>query len=122
MPSRYRETKRLINTDERYRSFMRKRSDFQALEGGRQLKKITHYGTNLLFYPSEQQMASLDLNPHIWSVTDRLTLLSNQHYGTPDLWWVIAFLNKKPTEFHFTPGEVIMIPHPIETMLAIMGI
>ena len=122
MPNRYTNVDIVNNNDERYKSFMRKRSDYLALEGGKQLKFIRHYATNQMQYPNNKQLGSLELISHIWSRGDRLTNLAHEHYGTPTLWWAIAFFNKKPTEFHFKFGDIVYIPHPIVNLLAIMGI
>jgi hypothetical protein len=36
--------------------------------------------------------------------------LASEFYGAPELWWLIAWYNKKPTETHFKTGDVIDIP------------
>lgn len=54
---------------------------------------------------------------HIWATGDRYFKLASQYYGRPELWWVIAFYNQKPTEGHVRRGELIKIPLPIELVL-----
>lgn len=57
---------------------------------------------------------SVERITHIWSHGDRLWKLSSQYYGDPKYWWLIAWFNRKPTENHFSLGEVITIPTPFE--------
>jgi len=38
------------------------------------------------------------------------------------LWWVIAWFNKTPTEFHLKPGVALAIPKPLETILTIFDV
>jgi len=47
---------------------------------------------------------------HIWTKTDTLFRLSNQYFGSYDNWWIIALVNRKPTDGHFSIGDVVLIP------------
>lgn len=47
---------------------------------------------------------------HIWSHGDNLRKLSRSYYSSPDFWWVLAFVNKKPTDAHFNIGDTLLIP------------
>ena len=48
---------------------------------------------------------------------DRLDLLSQEFYGDPRYWWVIAQFNQKPTESHFQVGDIYYVPISIEQIL-----
>lgn len=75
---------------------------------------ISQYDTPVINYPqNETQMARLSPVSSIWSATDRLYKVSHEYYGSPDYWWVIAWFNQKPTEGHFTPGDIFYIPLPL---------
>tara|TARA_A100001391_G_C4861576_1_gene222651 strand:- start:112 stop:438 length:327 start_codon:yes stop_codon:yes gene_type:complete len=50
------------------------------------------------------------LTEHVWSKTDKLHLLSLKYYGSINFWWVIGIANKKPTDGHYTIGDVVYIP------------
>ena len=50
------------------------------------------------------------LSEHVWSFGDNLIKLSNKFYGTPSYWWIIGFINKKPTDAHYSIGDNIFIP------------
>tara|TARA_R100001510_G_C7546176_1_gene131739 strand:- start:298 stop:624 length:327 start_codon:yes stop_codon:yes gene_type:complete len=47
---------------------------------------------------------------HIWTKTDTLFRLANNYFGSYENWWVIALVNKKPTDGHFSIGDVVYIP------------
>tara|TARA_R100001129_G_scaffold158521_1_gene122284 strand:+ start:155 stop:448 length:294 start_codon:yes stop_codon:yes gene_type:complete len=55
---------------------------------------------------------------HIWKTGDRYYKLSQKFYGVPELWWIIALYNQKPTEAHLKKGDVVLIPTPIRTVLS----
>ena len=43
---------------------------------------------------------------------------ADDYYGNAGLWWVIAWFNKKPMDTEVSLGDLIMIPLPIEKILA----
>lgn len=47
---------------------------------------------------------------HTWSYGDNLFKLSNQYFKSYDDWWVIALLNGKPTDAHYSIGDIVYIP------------
>lgn len=47
---------------------------------------------------------------HVWSHGDNLRKLSQEYYYSPDFWWTLAFVNKKPTDAHFKIGDILLIP------------
>ena len=49
---------------------------------------------------------------HIFSVGDRLSKLAHEHYGDARKWWILAWFNGKPTDFHCKIGDKIRIPFP----------
>ena len=54
---------------------------------------------------------------HIWKTGDRYYKLAAAYYGRPQLWWVIALYNQKPTEGHLKIGDVIKIPTSLDLLL-----
>ena len=53
------------------------------------------------------------VDEHIWTKTDSLYKLSNRYFGSYDNWWVIALVNKKPTDGHYSIGDVVYIPSDV---------
>ena len=78
----------------------------------RGIKETLQYETAVLDYPTLEEMAQFNNVTHVWTSTDRLWKLSSQYYGSPGMWWCIAWYNKKPTESHFSVGDVVYIPMP----------
>tara|TARA_R100001086_G_C11820877_1_gene254048 strand:+ start:930 stop:1172 length:243 start_codon:yes stop_codon:yes gene_type:complete len=77
------------------------------------------YDTALL--PDLQTYREIITVTHIWKTGDRYYKLANRYYERPELWWVIALFNNKPTEGHLKKGDIVYIPTPINTVLSILG-
>ena len=78
---------------------------------------IKHLSTVEFKYPSPKQLLGMGNIVHIWKMGDRYYKLAHYHYGDPTLWWVIAWMNKAPTEAHIEFGDEIMIPLNLEIFL-----
>jgi len=50
------------------------------------------------------------LDEHTWSQGDSLYKLSNRYYGEYQYWWTIGITNSKPTDAHYSIGDVVYIP------------
>ena len=111
MPGRNEARILVTNMDPLYKSLLRRRN----------LRKIAHFSTPEFGYPTDEQLADLDLQSHIWTVGDRFYKLADEHYDDPNLWWVIAWINKTPTESHIRLGELVYIPLPLYSVLNILG-
>jgi len=83
----------------------------------RSVESIKQYTTLKLKYPTTQEMTGLNILTETWKLGDRLYKYANTHYGDPNLWWIIAWFNKKPTENDYVLGEEILIPFPLERIL-----
>jgi hypothetical protein len=109
MPSRYNLRKALVNSKRFYKDYMKERG----------VKRIRHYNTPKFSYPDPEVVAnSLTRVRHIWTSKDMYWKLAAKHYGDSELWWVIAWFNKKPTEAHVALGDVIYVPMPLDTVLS----
>lgn len=75
------------------------------------------YPTPILAYPTPEQISKLKTQKHIWKDGDRLWSLAHKFYQDPKMWWVIAWMNQKPTEAHFSIGDIVYIPGPLEKVL-----
>jgi len=52
-----------------------------------------------------------------YNSADRLDLISNRVYGSPNYWWVILAANNYHIEFDIEAGEVIRVPYPLADVL-----
>jgi len=50
--------------------------------------------------------------------TDRLDLISNRIYTTPEYWWLILRANGYSIEFDIEEGELLRIPYPLRLALS----
>tara|TARA_R100001594_G_scaffold132771_1_gene173132 strand:- start:416 stop:760 length:345 start_codon:yes stop_codon:yes gene_type:complete len=96
------------NQEELYEEFFQDRG----------LTKITHYRTPKWRRLTVKARRLFTSRKHTWTLGDKYWKLANQYYGDPKLWWVIAWYNQKPTEFHVKAGYTIYIPQPIEDVLS----
>ena len=112
MSTRYKNQEVFVNDKEAYRRFLKKT---------RGLKQIRQFDTPVFKYPSKEEARNFKTVNHIWSTGDRFYKLAHEYYSDSTKWWVIAFFNQKPTEFHVELGEVIHIPTPLETVLFYIG-
>lgn len=110
---RYKNNRIVKNDTEEYRSFIERRG----------LTSITHYGMGGLRYPTELEMANLTIQREEWIRGSALWKLAAQYYNNrPELWWVIAHFNQKPTDHHFVIGDVVYIPLPLDKTLRTFGL
>ncbi len=112
MTSRYDNRTVFRNDDEHYKNFFEKRN----------VPLIRHYETARLLTPSPDQINSLSVVQHIWTVGDRYYKLAADYYKNPKYWWLIAWYNQTPTEAHLKLGDLVYIPMPLERALSTYGV
>jgi hypothetical protein len=111
--SRYSSRRLLINDMQLYEDFFKDRNI--------KSKFIEQYESPVMAHPTVEEIQGLDLLTHIWSTGDRYFKLADRHYGDPELWWIIAWFNQKPTESHLILGDVIYIPFPLDELITIFA-
>jgi len=84
----------------------------------RGVKFIKQYGTTSFKRLTDAQKSSIVTKEVFWEMGDRLDKFSSREYGDPTYWWVIARYNNKPTDAHFSRGDTVKIPHPINLIVA----
>lgn len=55
-------------------------------------------------------LKTLNFIPITWNSTMKMYKLSEIYFGDPNDWWIIALVNKKPTDFNWKVGDVVLIP------------
>jgi hypothetical protein len=110
--SRYDGKQIIVNNDERYSDYLRNRG----------VNHFSHYVISKLKYPSIDDLQSLQNISIIWSQEDRLWKLSQKYYGDPTLWYIIGFMNKKPTDQHISIGDIIYVFFPLEQVFKLTGL
>jgi len=109
---RYKNQKVFFNDNESYKRY---------LEKTRGLSQIKQFDTPVFRNPSVDEISNFKAISHVWTTGDRYFKLATEYYNDPTMWWVIAFYNQKPTEFHLRLGDIVYIPIPLETVLFYIG-
>jgi len=109
MPSRYTNVPFFRNLDRLY---------FSAFEE-RGVNYIDQYATNTF---TSELTPGITVERVYWEVGDRLDKLASRAYGDATYWWVIARYNGRPTDAHFSFGDLVLIPQPLQLMLTKYGV
>ncbi len=100
----------------------RNHRQYRRLLQDRGRRFIDIYTTPRLAHPTPEQITRLQLIGHTWRVGDRFFKLAHKYYGDAELWWVIAWYNRAPTESHLKVGDPITIPLPLERILSYLKV
>jgi nucleoid-associated protein YgaU len=88
-------------------------------------KKDINFVTFLssLVFEADETKKDFAYIEHIWQYNDKLYKLAKTYYNDSKLWWIIAHVNQKPTDAHYTPGDLIKIPEPqvLENVIKYLG-
>lgn len=82
---------------------------------------ITQFASPAPIILTPEFLETLTYSEEVWQSNTKLWKLSEAFYDDPQFWWVIALYNNKPTDAHFVLGDIVLIPHPIERILAFTG-
>tara|TARA_B100001248_G_C27382366_1_gene457705 strand:- start:1823 stop:2179 length:357 start_codon:yes stop_codon:yes gene_type:complete len=83
---------------------------YKRMMQDRGIKKINHYRSPRFAILSDEFVSNIDYQVVYWSSTSKFWKLASEYYGDPTLWWVVAYFNKMPTDFHPKVGDLIYIP------------
>lgn len=106
--SRYSKRRIFINKDKNYKNVFFKNRDIQ---------EMVQYDSPRISFPTPEEALGLKNTVITWQATDKLYNLSQQFYGSPAYWWVIAWYNRKASEAEFSVGDTVYIPQPLEDVL-----
>ena len=118
--SRYKETGTIFNNDPDYKQTFKERFARKGLNELQRKKVIKHLETLELNYPSLDELLRISTKEHMWGPGDRFYKLADHYYGDARYWWIIAYFNKKPTDHHAKPGDLIVVPMPLVDILEII--
>jgi nucleoid-associated protein YgaU len=86
----------------------------------RGIKKVTQYKTPTFRSATDADMFGMDLHFYTWGTGDSFWKLSTAFYGDPQYWWVIAAINRTPTESMIEIGSTIAIPYDLSAALQVV--
>jgi|1_EtaG_2_1085319.scaffolds.fasta_scaffold04109_2 hypothetical protein len=87
----------------------------------RNIDQLNQYETAELKYPDPQELTNIDTVARNWGVTTKYFNLAKEFYNAPEYWWIIAWFNLRPLETDYRPGDVVLIPVPLESVLSAFG-
>ena len=82
------------------------------------MKLIEQYGTAELVYPSPEELEDISIITRTWGVGVKYFNLAYEFYGSPEYWWILAWFNLRPLEAEYRPGDTVLIPMPLESILS----
>jgi len=95
---------------------------FSPIFKKRGVTSINNFSTAVLLYPNPSELADITEITTVWGVGSKYFNLAKEYYGEEQYWWIIAWYNLRPLETDFKPGDVVIIPTPLETILSNFGI
>ncbi len=84
----------------------------------RNISQITQYSTAILNYPSPEELIEIERNTVVWGTGTKYFNLAYEYYGDPEYWWIIAWFNLRPLETDYRPGDIVVVPTPLESVLS----
>lgn len=85
------------------------------------LKSLTiHTTTNITDPEVLANNASIYERTELWTAGLKMWKLAADHYGDGRLYWIIGLYNSKPTDAHWSPGDTVYIPHPVELAMKVL--
>ena len=103
---RYKNRKTKYNNSE----LIQKILDIKNIQG------IRHYTSGQIKMPTYLDRINIKTVGAIWKRGDRLSKYAEKYYNDPQLWWIIALYNSKPTDAHFIIGDVFYIPTDLNNL------
>lgn len=82
------------------------------------IKRLYQFETPTLRYPTSEEIQTLSIETETWKRGSKLFKLAHKHYSDSRLWWVIAWFNQKPTDSHYSFGDKVLVPKPLEVVLS----
>jgi len=92
---------------------------YRELLETRGLKKVKQFTTPVFNQLTASKIKNVQKERHMWSPGDRLCKLAARYYGDPEMWWLIAWYNQKPTDSHIRLGDTVLIPLPLSEIMGL---
>ena len=106
--SRYRKRRKAVNNLKFHRKLLDSRG----------VRRVEQYRTQPM---RDFEESDVEYYRRAWIQGDSFWNLSNEVYGDPSYWYLIARFNNTPTEAHVNVGDVIKIPINLTTALQVIG-
>ena len=95
---------------------------YEEVLENRNVKQIVQYTTPKFPTITPSMRSQLVRRKYVWKLGDSYQRLAEAFYGDPQLWWVLAWYNGKPTDALVRIGDTIRVPQPLDTVLEFFGV
>ena len=100
--------RKLTNSDAQYEHFLNRTG----------AEQIDHYNIIRFGDPmADDFLEGINIVKWVYSTGDSLSKIAFKYYGDPRYWWLLAWFNSKPTDFHCKIGDTIIVPLPLDEVL-----
>lgn len=108
--SRYKNSRIATNKNEMYLDVFEEKG----------VKKIIQFRTYTFKKVPQEVLDSIKSEEYFWKYGDTYWSLASKYYGDPNVWWIIAGFNRKPTEASIKLGEMIKIPLSVSQVMQVL--
>lgn len=109
MYNRYSNINKLLNNSPIYKQLLKDKN----------LKSLVQYATFDFSNLKNIDQYNLDTTTHIVEPYERLYMISQKYYGSPEYGWLILFTNKISNELNIKTGDPLVIYLPLESVLGL---
>jgi len=95
---------------------------YDYLFEGRDTKIIYVLAMDQMNALSGADRRAISTRRYTWRPYDQYWKVAQRFYGDTRLWFIIAYYNKAPTEFHLKPGQDIFVPTSAQAILDKLGL
>jgi hypothetical protein len=95
---------------------------YKEIRDERNILVLRQYTTPALKHPTSIDIQNITIRNEVWKTGSKLFKIAKKYYGSPKLWWIIAWYNQKPTEAHFQVGDIVEVPTPLEEIIRILEV
>ena len=110
MDNRYKNTQKIINNSQLYKSFLQSRD----------MKKLTQYATFDFNNLRSINTSNIESVAHTVQPFEKLYMISQQYYGSPEYGWLICFTNSISNELQINTGDTLLIYLPLQEVLGLL--
>jgi len=110
MDNRYKNNQKIINNSQIYKQYLQERN----------IKKLTQYSTFNFNNLKDINSLNLEAVTHTVQPFEKLYMLSQKYYGSPEYGWLICYTNTIPSEMEIKVGDSLLIYLSLESLLELL--
>ena len=92
----------------KFRTTTLNKSEKESILDIRDVENITIYQNHV--FSKRFLDEEIPVNEHVWKHGDKLYKLAATYYGDKSLFWIIGLFNNKPSDAHYSYGDIVYVP------------